>query len=80
MRELNSLITISRRYGSDPDYLLAGGGNTSMKENGILYVKASGFPLGDITEKGFVRMSLDALAQIWRKNIPMKPPSGKRPS
>ena len=70
MADLKDLIKISRHFGGDSDYLLAGGGNTSLKEDGILYVKASGFPLADITKKGFVRMSMDALEEIWKKDYP----------
>ena len=51
---LTDIIALSNFYGSDPDYVLAGGGNTSVKENGVLYVKASGTRLGDITAEGFV--------------------------
>lgn len=34
---LKDLIDLSRLYGSNPDFVLAGGGNTSVKENGVLY-------------------------------------------
>ncbi len=70
MTDLKELISISRRWGSDSDYLLAGGGNTSMKENGILHVKASGFPLSNIEENGFVKMNLSSMAEIWEKEYP----------
>ena len=39
---MKNLVEFSRKYGSDPELVLAGGGNTSMKENGVLYVKGSG--------------------------------------
>ncbi|HOE84223.1 MAG TPA: class II aldolase/adducin family protein [Sphaerochaeta sp.] len=64
---LNPLIEISRRYGADSSYVLLGGGNTSVKEDGILYVKASGHALGGIDEGGFVRMDLSKLDRIWHK-------------
>ena len=64
---LESLITHSRRYGSDPSFVLLGGGNTSYKEGNILYVKASGYALGTIDESGFVRMDLGKLEHIWGK-------------
>jgi len=64
---LNPLIEISRRYGSDPAYVLLGGGNTSRKEGNTLFVKASGHALGAIDEQGFVRMDLAKLDQIWQK-------------
>ncbi len=70
MTNLDTLIRLSRRYGADADYVLAGGGNTSMKDNGSLYVKASGFSLADITKDGFVRMKISALEDIWQKEYP----------
>ena len=39
---MEQLIAMSHRYGGDGRYVLAGGGNTSVKESGVLYVKASG--------------------------------------
>jgi len=70
-RDLGDLIEVSRRYGSDARYVLVGGGNTSVKEGDDLYVKASGFALGTITEQGFVRMSLSKLNLIWDKGYPV---------
>ena len=68
--DLKELIEVSRKYGSDPDWILVGGGNTSMKQDGVLYVKASGFELASIDEKGFVAMSMDKLEAVWGKNYP----------
>lgn len=64
---LATLIEHSRRYGSDASFVLLGGGNTSYKEGGILYVKASGHALGTIGEEGFVRMDLAKMEGIWNK-------------
>ncbi|MBQ7760645.1 MAG: class II aldolase [Clostridia bacterium] len=58
---------ISHKYGSDPSYVLAGGGNTSFKDDNYLYIKGSGTSLATITKDGFVKMSREALAQIWNK-------------
>ena len=41
---LKELVDISREYGVNPDYVLAGGGNTSFKDPRTLHVKASGVP------------------------------------
>jgi len=70
MDELDVLIEMSRLFGSDPEYLLAGGGNTSLKKDDSLYVKASGTALSDITESGFVVMDLVSLEKIWDKDYP----------
>ena len=67
MIKLDTIIELSREYGSNPDYVLAGGGNTSVKGNGMLYVKASGFRLGNIAEEGFVGMDLESLEEITKK-------------
>ena len=39
---LEKLVELSARLGRDLDLVQAGGGNTSIKENGTLWVKASG--------------------------------------
>ena len=38
---LQKLAEMSNRYGSNPEYVLAGGGNTSYKDENYLYVKGS---------------------------------------
>jgi rhamnose utilization protein RhaD (predicted bifunctional aldolase and dehydrogenase) len=59
--ELLDLIAISRRYGADPAFVLAGGGNTSFKSGNRLWVKASGHALATIGADGFVELDRDAL-------------------
>lgn len=58
---------ISHKYGADPSYVLAGGGNTSYKDENHLYIKGSGTSLATITKNGFVKMSREALGKIWNK-------------
>lgn len=67
---LADLIAVSRYYGNDSQYVLLGGGNTSVKDAEVLIVKASGHALGSITEEGFVRMNLPQLNSIWSKEYP----------
>ena len=50
------LVEFSNRYGKNPAYVLAGGGNTSYKTEDTLWVKGSGTSLAAITEEGFVKM------------------------
>lgn len=64
---LKNLINMSRKYGSDADYVLAGGGNTSYKSGDTLFVKASGTSLKEIDEGGFVAMKRSALDEMWNK-------------
>ena len=67
---INELVEISRFYGSNPEYTLAGGGNTSWKDDNTLFVKASGISLAQATEDSFVRMNRHALGRIWEKTYP----------
>jgi rhamnose utilization protein RhaD (predicted bifunctional aldolase and dehydrogenase) len=67
---MNDLIAVSKRYGADLDYVVAGGGNTSWKTAGELYIKGSGTSLDTITEAGFVKMDRKKLAAIWTSSYP----------
>lgn len=62
---VEALVKLSRFYGMDPAFVLAGGGNTSVKVGDRLYVKSSGVALARIERAGFVildRQQLDTLA------------------
>ena len=67
---IEALVEVSRFYGSNADYVLAGGGNTSWKDVKTLYVKGSGMSLADVSPDSFVSMDRKALAQIWEKKYP----------
>ena len=54
--DLSTLVKMSNTYGSNPAYVLAGGGNTSVKDETTLYVKGSGTQLATIKAEGFVDM------------------------
>ena len=49
MEAIKALIEMSHRYGSDPEFVLAGGGNTSYKTEDMLYGKGSGTALATIS-------------------------------
>lgn len=68
--DLRELKEMSNRYGRNPDYVLAGGGNTSVKDENTLWVKCSGTCLADITEDGFVAMDRNALRLLMEKEYP----------
>jgi len=75
IEELNELVEISRHYGKNPEYVLAGGGNTSYKNQKHLWIKASGTSLGAISLEGFVQMDrqrLQALSEKQFSNDPLK--------
>ena len=61
--DLKDLVEISRRYGTD-EFALAGGGNTSCKDDETLAVKASGTALRTIGEDGFVLLDRARLAAM----------------
>jgi NAD(P)-dependent dehydrogenase (short-subunit alcohol dehydrogenase family)/rhamnose utilization protein RhaD (predicted bifunctional aldolase and dehydrogenase) len=75
-QKLKDLLAISHHYGSDPDFLLAGGGNSSYKTDKHLYIKASGISLADIDAAGFVKLRRDRLAAMWDREYPTD--SGQR--
>jgi rhamnose utilization protein RhaD (predicted bifunctional aldolase and dehydrogenase) len=58
-REVASLRDLSARVGSDPLLVQAGNGNTSIKLDGVLWIKASGKSLADaLQEEMFVPVEL----------------------
>ncbi|MCL2098814.1 MAG: SDR family NAD(P)-dependent oxidoreductase [Oscillospiraceae bacterium] len=67
---LDKLVELSNKYGADPNFVLAGGGNTSYKSGGLIYVKASGTALGSITAEGFVALERAALEAMRAKTYP----------
>jgi rhamnose utilization protein RhaD (predicted bifunctional aldolase and dehydrogenase) len=67
-KEISDLVEISRYYGEKKDFTLGGGGNTSWKDQNLLYVKASGFSLATITEEGFAVLERKQLTAIMSRN------------
>ena len=65
---LEKLIALSHSYGVDTEYVIAGGGNTSWKNDLFMYVKGSGTELGTIQAEGFVKVDLARLDQIWSRS------------
>src|SRR5664279_5363793 len=62
--EINELIEISKYYGCNKDYVIAGGGNTSFKDNNTIWIKASGQPLADLNEDSLVSLDRQKLQNI----------------
>jgi rhamnose utilization protein RhaD (predicted bifunctional aldolase and dehydrogenase)/NAD(P)-dependent dehydrogenase (short-subunit alcohol dehydrogenase family) len=62
--EINELIEISKYYGTNKDYVIAGGGNTSFKDNETIWIKASGQSLAEMSEEGMVALSRQKLHLI----------------
>jgi rhamnose utilization protein RhaD (predicted bifunctional aldolase and dehydrogenase) len=64
------ILELSHRYGSNEDYVLDGGGNTSYKDNGIIHVKSSGAALSRVTAAQFVAMNLQLVREIVEREYP----------
>ena len=59
---LNDLVAISRQIGNDLDLVQGAGGNTSFKDNEVLWVKASGCRLKDAGRRNiFVPVDFSAI-------------------
>lgn len=63
---ISDLITISQYAGTRVDYTQGGGGNTSVKDGDVMYIKASGFKLKDIDEvTAYVPMDLNKIKDFF---------------
>lgn len=65
--QTQALAAMSNKYGVDPEFVLAGGGNTSFKNKTNLYIKGSGTALATIKAEDFVVMKRDVLAEMQNK-------------
>ncbi len=68
--KLAALAAMSNRYGSNPEYVLAGGGNTSFKSEDRLWVKGSGTSLATIQPEDFVVLERPLLNAMWSADYP----------
>ncbi len=71
--DIRELIEISRYYGQQKQFVIAGGGNTSFKNGDRIWVKASGSSLATITEEGFAMLDRAKLQQISVKTYSSDP-------
>jgi len=62
--EINELIEISKYYGSNKKYVIAGGGNTSFKDDKTIWIKASGQSLAEMTEESLVALDREKLQLV----------------
>ena len=70
---LSDLIEISRFYGQKKDYVIAGGGNTSFKNETDLWIKGSGTSLGNISPEGFAVLDRNRLKEMYCKDYSTDP-------
>jgi len=67
---MDVLVKISRFYGADTDFIIAGGGNTSFKTDDKLFVKGSGTSLAYIQPGGFVELNRKPLQSLLECEVP----------
>ena len=69
--EFQALRDLSARVGSDPLLVQAAGGNTSLKQDGVMWIKASGTWLMDALKKDiFVPLDMAALSKALGEDSP----------
>jgi len=73
MSDLEQLLKISHFFGKNPDFILAGGGNTSVKSGDILYIKPSGTTLAAIKKEEFVAIDRKKIRKILEKKYDVAP-------
>ncbi len=90
--EFEALIDLSARVGADPALVQGAGGNTSIKQDGTLWIKASGLWLAQARQRNvMVPVALDPLLEALERDDPAcekaqtfviseQNPTGLRPS
>ena len=66
---LEKLAALSNKYGSDASCVIAGGGNTSLKDEKFLYVKPSGIALATIKSDEFVALDRAVLRKVFTETF-----------
>ncbi len=64
--QIDALIGLARRFGSDPEFSRGGGGNASVTVDGILYIKPSGVPLATLAADDLVPLDIEPLLALVR--------------
>lgn len=58
------MIELSRRIGADPEFVRAGGGNSSAKADGVMHIKPSGVSLAALTAESLIALALAPLRDM----------------
>jgi NAD(P)-dependent dehydrogenase (short-subunit alcohol dehydrogenase family)/rhamnose utilization protein RhaD (predicted bifunctional aldolase and dehydrogenase) len=94
MNLVEDLIAVANHFGADPEYSRAGGGNASVKVDGVLRIKPSGVPLATLSAADLVGLRTDVLLDALHSDEPgegdpvmaaaaralVDAPGGRRPS
>lgn len=76
---LQDLVDLSARIGGNLDLVQAGGGNTSIKEAGTLWVKASGKWLRQAAvDDMFLPVPMETSNGSWRRRMKNFPSTARR--
>lgn len=67
---LEKIAALSVKYGSNPQFVLAGGGNTSFKDESFLFIKPSGVALSEIRPDQFVKMERAKIQRLFSETLP----------
>ncbi len=70
------LIGLSNRFGADPAFSRAGGGNASVKDGDVLWIKPSGVPLATLGAEDLVPLDRAVLLQLLAQDPASLPPEG----
>mgnify|MGYP003731890293 CR=1 FL=1 len=70
MRDLTEVAALSRWFGSNPEYVFLGGGNTSFKTDDMLYIKPSGTTLATIQPEDFIAVDRASLQHVFTADLP----------
>lgn len=65
------LIEVANHYGGDEEYCRAGGGNASVKLDGVLHIKPSGVSLAKLAAEDLVPLRIDVLLDALTSDEPV---------
>jgi rhamnose utilization protein RhaD (predicted bifunctional aldolase and dehydrogenase)/NAD(P)-dependent dehydrogenase (short-subunit alcohol dehydrogenase family) len=61
---MDEVIEVARRFGRDPEFARGGGGNASVKIDGVLYIKPSGVALATLAADDLVPLDMEPLLAL----------------
>ena len=73
---LAETVELSRRFGADPEFARAGGGNSSAKAHGILSIKPSGVSLATLTVESLIALAIEPLMELLERGATRGPAPG----
>jgi rhamnose utilization protein RhaD (predicted bifunctional aldolase and dehydrogenase)/NAD(P)-dependent dehydrogenase (short-subunit alcohol dehydrogenase family) len=72
---LEEVVGLSHRFGADPEFARGGGGNSSVKADGVLYIKPSGTSLEELTPESLIPLDIKRLLELLDRS-PGRPVAG----